>query len=66
MMVFKEIFDQKLQHEIRTPLTAIFGMARFLNDSPFTALQQHYVKCITESANRLLGAVKLLDSQQGQ
>jgi signal transduction histidine kinase len=63
MLVFKENFEQKVQHEIRTPLTVILGMIDFLKNSELTLDQDHYVNSIHDAAKRLLGVTTLLDKQ---
>ena len=62
--MFNENFKQKLQHEVRTPLTVILGMSDFLQKSNLTAKQHHCVKGIQESANRLLNALSLFEAGQ--
>ena len=59
-----------LSHELRIPLTGIFGCAEFLKDDPLTPAQQEYLKDIVEQAerleelaNRLLGAKAITDNQ---
>lgn len=52
-----------LQHEIRTPLTVIFGMISRLKESCLTATQISYVNAIFISANRLLKLANELESQ---
>ncbi len=52
-----------LQHEIRTPLTTIFGMISRLKASYLTTAQTDYVNAILISANHLLNLAHRLESQ---
>jgi len=62
--MFNESLDQKLQHEVRTPLTIILGMSDFLKKSSLTDRQHYCVKGIQESADRLLRALHLFETKQ--
>lgn len=62
--MFNESLEQKLQHEVRTPLTIILGMSDFLQKSNLTTKQYYCVKGIQESASRLLNALYLFEAAQ--
>ena len=49
----------QISHELRIPLTGIFGITNFLSKTALTPQQQTYLQMIREAANRLL----LLDSK---
>lgn len=62
-MLMSNRVAQALQHEIRTPLTAIFGMIFRLKESCLTSTQRNYVNAILISANHLLNFANSLEPQ---
>ena len=55
-----------LQHDIRTPLTTIFGMVFYLKKTFLTRMQAEYVDTILASANDLLKVANRLRNQMPQ
>lgn len=50
----KSYNDYSVQHELRSPLTIIFGMLNFLNEESLTSNQHECINHITASAKQLL------------
>lgn len=50
----KDMFLARISHELRTPLTTVIGYAGLLNDMSHTALENEYVKNISEATKSLL------------
>jgi signal transduction histidine kinase len=56
---YRPSIASQISHELRIPLTGIFGVTNFLSKTTLTLEQQTYLQMIREAANRLL----LLDSK---
>lgn len=50
----KSSFLARMSHEIRTPLNGIIGLTYLLQKSDMTAIQQDYLRQITDSSHNLL------------
>ncbi|WP_027084448.1 response regulator [Cohnella panacarvi] len=50
----KSSFLARMSHEIRTPLNGIIGLTYLLQKSDLTAIQQDYLRQITDSSHNLL------------
>lgn len=53
----KSEFFARMSHEVRTPMNAILGLSRLLEQSQLDNTQSNYVDLITKSANALLGII---------
>jgi signal transduction histidine kinase len=49
----------QFSHELRIPLTGILGMAHFLEKTRLTPEQKRYLSILQNSAEQLLGLVKV-------
>ena len=62
-MLSQNMAPRELQHEIRTPLTAILGMIHYLKNEPLSSAQQDCVNGILHSAKQLLNFANTLQPQ---
>jgi CheY-like chemotaxis protein len=51
------VFLERINHEIRTPISGILGMSELLLDTPLSENQKNYTRTIENSAQELLGLV---------
>ncbi|HEY9788639.1 MAG TPA: PAS domain S-box protein, partial [Candidatus Obscuribacterales bacterium] len=50
----KSEFVANISHEVRTPISAVLGMAELLLDTPLSSEQQSFVRIVSESGQSLL------------
>jgi signal transduction histidine kinase/CheY-like chemotaxis protein len=53
----KRLLLSQISHDIRTPMTAVMGMASLLNETPLNAEQHEYAATILHSGEILLGLI---------
>ena len=64
---FKSQLLTTMSHEIRTPMNAVLGMAHLLVNTELDNDQQHYLRLLRESGEKLLTIIAaMLDFSQGE